>query len=219
MDFIRHGRYVIPSFLFFLSLLSLWSASGPDIETVTAKELTVAIAVLGAATLPLGFFIGGVSVLILRLIFFVGTLGDWNYEVRVSEGAWGKISEFLGTPFQRSERVVAGSAFQLELPDNVFLWIDRRWNAFNVYINSLVAIALAYLCGAFALGFHPTVVWTAAFLLIALVAIMLAIGTWRSVMAMTELQARRVTHGKSGRDPEGRGLHPDPAYRRASPSR
>ena len=212
MDFIRQGRYVIPSFLFFLSL---WWANSAAWEQLTLQQLTAVLAVLAAATLPLGFFIGGVSVLLLRLVFLIATRGDSNYEVRVSQNAWAKISEYLDLSFNSRKgwtrgsarppprgraAVVAGSTFQLELPGSIFLWIDRRWNAFNVYINFLVAILCSYIYGLYGLALIFTASWIVVFSLIAVVCLLLALLTWGDVMTMTEMQAQRIRNGKLGPD-------------------
>jgi hypothetical protein len=100
MDFLRQSRYVIPPFLLLIALLSAAYVDGrltlTSMNALGAPAVALSIALVGAATLPAGFLIGGIAFLCVRAVCRLR--GHTQYEVCLSEDAWTKVWSTLTTP-------------------------------------------------------------------------------------------------------------------------
>src|SRR5688572_31253348 len=145
MDFLRQGRVLIPPFMLLLTWWWMQHGDKPWTEGLIPKldtaQLTLLIAFLGAAALPTGYIIGGLSFLMLRTGSWLFTR-DWNFDVRMSKPAWQRLrTDFRAELPTTRDRFLAGTTFGLELEPALQAWIDRRWNAFYTSVNCVVAIA------------------------------------------------------------------------------
>ncbi len=203
MDEARQVRFLVAPFYFLASLLAgavlagrICPASLTDVQLNSV--LAIGAAVL-ASTLPLGFLLGSVSILALRAIFLVGSALHWthnaNYEASLSPETWKRIWPKLQMPedfsFEASLALYTAATYDHELLHRgIHEWLGRRWNAFNVSVNSATALLLApFAGGLLSIAVKPA--WWIPSLVLAAVFLTTAVLAWRDTMQMIEFQAHR----------------------------
>lgn len=190
MDPIRQIRLIIAPFFFFLSLgLALWPLENPQITT------THIIGIIGISTLPLGFLISNITIILLRLIFRIfGRNYETDFTVADVNRIWDNLNiraQYRDELFpQNSTRINKSSLDNILdvtiIHDHGILynnnrgiheWIMRAYSGFVISINSVMAIIFSYIV-AFYLDFRSIfeikhhadwLIWTSIVLMILLV--------------------------------------------------
>jgi hypothetical protein len=157
MDQDRQIRFLIPPFFLYASFL-WWAFVDPSLHCfLTAlvgnelKEILAVAAALGAATIPLGFSIGTLGLLLLKLAFHIRsriTRLRQIHEAYITEECFQVIlrETAASTTDDRASLLYATATFDHELlPGGVHTWLIRRWNAFNVAFSSAIAILISLL--------------------------------------------------------------------------
>jgi hypothetical protein len=201
MDKERQIRFLYPAFILIASfLVGVYldpCKSISDLLPVTDSELKSSdiVAVLvggGVFILVLGFLIGTLTVNILRVGFFL--FGHRNYEIVLPDDAYDRILRFIDWPnnqIQPRERFYAAVTFDHEILSNgIHDWIVRRWNAFYVSANSILALILAPVIGL-SLSVHLTFWWILLTAVTSILILLNCITAWRETMRMLEFQSRR----------------------------
>jgi hypothetical protein len=157
MDQDRQIRFLIPPFFLYASLL-WWAFVDPRLHCfLTAlagnelKEILAVAATLGAATIPLGFSIGTLGLLLLKLAFHVRSrISSLRriHEAYITEECFRVILRETAAPTTDDRRslLYATATFDHELlPEGIHTWLMRRWNTFNVAFSSAIAIFISLL--------------------------------------------------------------------------
>ncbi len=169
MDKERQIRFLYPPLIFLGSLaLGTWLDYPNDFgEKVSsflsnANITSVIIAILGAGStvLVLGFIIGTLTILLLRILFF---RNGFSYEFILTKGTYDKIGRIIlenkDDSVRKEDRVYAAVVFDHAYIDqNVHGWIARRWNAFLIAAFSAFGLLASLLIG-WLLGISLTISW------------------------------------------------------------
>jgi len=195
MDTARQIRFAMaPFFLYGSILLGAVSSHRVSFLSLSAvkPELLVAIgAALIAATLPVGFMIGVVSLQALRLGYRAFT--RQSYEIVLTRETWNRVWSHvdINTPYDVKDAFYAGVTFDHEiLSPGLHEWITRRWSAFNFSVNAVSALLLAHVVGVF-IAVPQTFVWWLFTLLSVSMLVVNATFAWRHTMNMLDFQSRR----------------------------
>jgi hypothetical protein len=150
----------------------------------------LAIAFVGAAILPVGFLIGGLTEIVLKAIF---GLRCEHYEIVLGEDSWERIFRYLGATKEHSSKFYAWALFAGEtLKDDASDWVERRWSAFMTSANSILVVIVFMLVGPSVFQKASLGWWYSALFLILVVFAFTAVKNWRQVMGMATFQASRV---------------------------
>lgn len=169
MDKERQIRFLYPPLIFLGSIaLGTWldypNVFGERISNFlsNANITSVIVAVLGAGSivLVLGFVIGTVTILLLRVLFF---RNGFSYEFILSKGTYEKIGKIIlankDDSIRKEDRIYAGVVFDHgHIDQNVHGWIARRWNAFLIAAFSAFGLLASLLIGSI-LGVSLTTPW------------------------------------------------------------
>ena len=207
MDQTRQIRFLIPPFILYGSLLwgLYWSdpchnrwRSLIENSDVILPYLSIAV----ASVLPLGFLIGTISVLTLKLRFL---LSDHTYETCVSTDCLSRMKKQVGKDgkeealknLSRREKKLEEHLTEVTFNHGVLkkewpgvhTWLVRRWNAFNVSAHCVCAVVLAFFLGGPVFGLRWS--WQWGILSAALYVFFFVTGwlAWRETMKMFEFQA------------------------------
>ncbi len=210
MDKDRQIRFLYPPFFFLASLL--WGlyldpakslsdfipAAGSSVKT---DALITTIIGGGVAILVLGFLIGTITVSGLRFGFFL--FARRHFEVVVSKAAFERIRQQVIpslTPLDRRQRFCSAVTFDHELiSKGVHQWLIRRWSAFHVSANSVVALILAPIAGSH-LNISVGCDWGWTTAIICIILLINAILAWRETMNMIDFQSHRQQAKHTQRD-------------------
>ena len=197
MDAVRQVRFATaPFFLYGSLLLGALLTHRLSLSTFkdVAPELIVGIgAALIASTLPIGFLIGAISILVLRLAFRAA--GRQSYEVTLRSEAWSRVWSRLhvSTPFDTNDAIYAGVTFDHEiLSPGVHDWIVRRWTAFNISTNSVTALLLAHTIAPLMYIPQTLAWWLVTGPCVSLLSVN-AVVAWKHTMRMVDFQSRRLS--------------------------
>jgi hypothetical protein len=195
MDQDRQIRFLIPPLIFILSLLWGCHQAGYNLTNILGTDSLKSILGLlaaGAVTaIALGFIIGAVSIIILRYSFKI--FKKPTYEIVVSKDSLNRIWPQLKTTLavDNSKILFGGVTFDHELiSDGIHSWLTRRWSAFNISVNSSVALLLSHLV-AFFIPINQSYTWGFTSVLIGICFILNAIAAWKETMGMIEFQSYR----------------------------
>ena len=209
MDKDRQIRMLIPPFSLLASVL--WAAylSGdlgaflhpPLAQVATAKDVDNAlrdevgtiksvlsvVAVAGVATLPLGYAIGVLTLIILGL--FSPLFPQRAFDVPVSDqgmkAIWGKLGLSDKEPKNRA-RYGAAVFDHYVLKKPIHDWLFRRWSAFLIASQCVLALAIS-IPFAHALHVHMTLKWLFTVVSVIAVFVWQACTAWREAYQMFEL--------------------------------
>jgi small-conductance mechanosensitive channel len=197
MDKERQIRFLYPP-LIFLSSIVLGIASDKPGTVANAildfikKEINsnIVIEILGATSIILliGFLLGTITVLFLRLLF---CWNRFNYEFYLKQTIYDKIGKQIGAgKIEKKDRMFAGVVFDHgHITENIHRWIIRRWNAFFIATSSTIALALSLLFGKILkLDFHPY--WYKPVILFIVFFIIQAFTSWKDTMRMIAFMTR-----------------------------
>jgi hypothetical protein len=191
MDKDRQIRMLIPPFFLIASVVweaylsgDLWQylhATTSGADSASLKTVLSILAVVGVATLPVGYAIGVLTMCFLRLISPLFPLG--TYEVPISRRAMEKIWKRLGLSEGPHKSVLSAAAVfdHALLQSSIHQWLFRRWTTFNICTQCATALLLSYGLGH-ALHIQPTWKWG--------ITISAAIGLfiWQAVTSWNETQ-------------------------------
>jgi hypothetical protein len=205
----RQIRFLIPPFFLYASLL--WGAAlDPSIclaaylRQGSPKDLIGIVTAAGVATIPLGFFLGAVTVIALRILFLFVSRAQGRrqvYEAYFSNASFKRIWQPLVVNRSRDRKLLLYAAVTFDhelLEKGVHEWLMRRWNAFNVAASSCIALILAHLFG-YMLRIRPSCKWYASTAVVLLFLFVTAVTSWSETMGMVDFQSFR-SHPKSRRD-------------------
>ena len=147
MDQNRQIRFLIPPFFLLASLFLVDYLSCSNffikIAALPDNKILAFVAALGASTIPLGFFIGAISILSLHgysKLVSVIKREKWNYESGISDETckriWSQLELETNFKFDLKKRLYIVATFDHGiLPQGINEWTMRRWNAFNTNFN------------------------------------------------------------------------------------
>lgn len=204
MDRDRQIRFLYPPLIFISSIaLGVWldrpnSFLTTILDTLTNSNTTnILTTLLGLSSLVLvlGYLIGTVTILLLRLLFF---LNRFNYEFRLSKPTYDKIGKIIfknkSDTVDKKERMYAAVVFDhSHINDRIHSWIVRRWNAFMIASFSVVGLLSSLILGPL-LGFSITCSW---FLTVAFFVLCFVLQAWlsyRETMRMITFLAKVETN-------------------------
>ena len=211
MDEDRQIRFLICPFLLYCSLL-WWGYVSPEtyksfanLKPESLKEFLPIIAAAGAATLPVGYSIGTITILLLRFFFWIRNRSAKErqiYEAWLSGDSYEAILKKLTHPTRNRDALLyAAASFDHGLlPDGIHKWMMRRWNSFNIASNSALALFISLLVVpvriAYTWSWEPICGWDyKLWLIVNLVLIALlctmAYFSWHETMQMLEFQSER----------------------------
>jgi hypothetical protein len=156
MDQDRQIRFLIPPFFLYTSLL-WWALIDPYLHCFLSrwtggglKEALPLVAALGGLAIPIGYSLGTLGMLLLKVCFHLRSRlrpPRQMYEAYVSDECFKTIlRETAALGDNRSSLLYASATFDHELlPKGIHKWIFRRWSAFNVAFNSALAIIASFL--------------------------------------------------------------------------
>ena len=176
MDKDRQIRFLYPPLIFLSSIaFGIWldfpDRLGEQVSSfftnVNNTSIFVALLGVGSLVLVLGYLIGTITILLLRLLF---AKNEFNYEFKLSKETYDeigkKILENKNDIIRKNERMYVAVVFDhSNIHDSIHRWIVRRWNAFHIASFSVVGLGASLICG-YLLGISFTWGWvlTVAFL-------------------------------------------------------
>jgi hypothetical protein len=156
-----------------------------------AKNLLGVLAAAAVVVVPVGFLISALSVLVLRLLAYLG--GEPTYEAVLSDDTIKRVWAQLGTQQDKDNRLVlyAAATFDHELLEpGIHTWLMRRWNSFNVAAHSIIALLLAH-GAAFVFSIPQSWGWAASTLVLIAILFVAAYDAWHETMTMIDFQSHR----------------------------
>ena len=140
---------------------------------------------------PVGFLIGAVSVMLLRLLAKIA--GISTYEARLSDSTLDRVWSQLRSALAKDKKLTlyAAATFDHELlATGIHTWLLRRWNSFNVAAHSIVALVLAHAVAPF-FSIKQVCWWWVSTLALLVPLFATAFFAWRETMGMIEFQSYR----------------------------
>lgn len=154
-------------------------------DVASLKTVLSVLAVVGVATLPIGYAIGVLTMCLLRLISLCRFFPQRTYEVPISKRSMAKIRQRLAVSGDAEKSALCAAAVfdHAVLPPSVHEWVFRRWTTFNICTQCAMALFLSYFLGH-ALHIQPTRNWL--LLIISGIAIFLwqAVASWNEAYRM-----------------------------------
>ena len=209
MDDDRRIRFLVAPFIFLASLA--WGIARDPCITLTSllpgielklndlTGLATAIAGGGLALFPLGYAIGTISYVALRLPFEIACRFGWgsrSHEVHLSKELLATVWRVIGAsePPNRWDALFAGVVFDHDLLrtkyEGIHKWIFRRWNAFSIAVTSITALLLSLWVGSF-VGIAWRIDWHCSVLTLCAVLAFSAWFAWRDTMGMLAFMVRK----------------------------
>jgi hypothetical protein len=171
----RQIRFLYPPLMLFGSLLlGLFfnennSLEGLicSIEIFKTQELILAILGGGAITLLLGYVIGTITILFLRLIF-INNGGAYEVNDKQDfEDIGESILEYPKDKIKRKERLYAFVTYDHHfLPKDIHEWVQKRWSTFHTASNITTSLILSIAIGI-SLGIQICASWIVIVLVLA----------------------------------------------------
>jgi hypothetical protein len=159
--------------------------------------------------LPIGFFIGGLSGVLHRLlaILFFPIFHRTRLEPWPNVEALEKIAHQIGIEEAKrdDDKANATTTFAEEnLDKGVRDWLNRLWDAFSTHFNCCVALMLALVVGWLCVGISWTCAWvTSSGILVLLFALMARIA-WRECQ-LYQFQSSRPQRRRKVESPGNEG--------------
>ena len=217
MDKDRQIRFLYPPLIFLSSIaFAIWLGEPSHLTDQIDKffkgsnNTSIAVALIGASSiiLVIGFLLGTITVLSLRVLF---SGNRFNYEFKLSDSTYNKIGNLIlkeGT-ISKEERMYAGIVFDHSyIPENVHRWIIRRWNAFFIASSSTIALILSLIIGLFVIGISFSWSWLLTVIGLGILFIVQGYSSWIETMRMIEFLTRvkkdekNTANNSSGNDSE-----------------
>ncbi len=216
MDEVRRIRFLVSPALFIASLfIGAWldpKLHNDIVETLRQKELSKLLVEFAAGGSVVffagGYVFGTISHSVLRLIFLVKGWfwgGSRFHEVALDEGSFRRVLERLHAPEQEpdpSQELYAGAAFDFDIlqkhHEGVHEWLFRRWNGFNIAVNSISAMLLSLAAAPF-VGIPLVRPWYLSVAVFVAILGFVASCAWRDTMRMVRFMAN-LEPNKSEKD-------------------
>ena len=200
MDKDRQIRLLITPFFLLASVL--WEAylSGDlsqylhattsTADVASLKTVLSVLAVVGVATLPVGYAIGVLTMCLLRVISLFRLFPQGTYEVPISKESMAKIRKRLGVSEKTEKSALCAAAVfdHAVLEPSIHEWLFRRWTTFNICTQCATALFLSYLLGR-AVHVRPTWIWWITIGASVLIFILQAVTSWREAYRMFDFVA------------------------------
>jgi hypothetical protein len=159
---------IAPFFLFGSLFLGYYLQSQTQamdlLSQLASSNVLTTLAAATIVTISLGYLIGAFSLLILRLLFVAIArflhaipIQEWsyfaktgNYEGFFSNKSYDKIWTLLGLsghPEPPQAFFAATTFVHSKTPEQIQLWLPRRWNTFVMSAHICVSLLLAHACG------------------------------------------------------------------------
>ncbi|MBI4828440.1 MAG: hypothetical protein HY804_06470 [Nitrospinae bacterium] len=231
MDKEREIRLLIPPIFFFASLyLGIAANPGKSVaevipafpasaDNIWPNAVVGIIEVLAGGSLLLltaGYSIGGITILLLRLIYriFLKNKYKGTYEAALPKDALPRVMELIyykkDTKMTTdNEAFFAGVTLDHDIlperSERLHKWMVRRWSTFNVSANSSVSLFLSLAAGGcYGLFTYEWYLWM---VVLSLIFSLSSIHAWRGCMGMRRFQAERMSINKPPcEDCPGNGL-------------
>lgn len=166
MDKDRQIRFLYPPLIFLSSIsLGVWldypNSFSVSVSNILANANTTNVLAtllgLGSLVLVLGYLIGTVTILLLRLLFITNR---FNYEFKLSKQTYEEIGKLIfknkSDIVEKKERMYAAVVFDHSyINDRIHGWIVRRWNSFMIASFSVIGLLGSLVFGP-PLGFSFT---------------------------------------------------------------
>lgn len=226
MDDVRRLRFLIPPFFLIASLLwglyldptrSLCDFLPNGCSVTDAGTIIGVLAGGGIVVISLGFLIGAVSIVLLRILFQIFRLRWFNpllrcflgfeparetsYEAAVSAEALRRLSRQIRVADELNNEQVLFTVVTFvydvlhKQSPEIHEWLLRRSTSFAISIHSCVALVTAHLLAYILFAIAQNWQWYASTLIVVLVLFINGILSWREVMGMTNFQALRNIEG------------------------
>lgn len=206
MDEDRRIRFLVSPALFVASLLiGAW----PDptthkciVDFFENRELSKSFIELAAAGSVVvfagGYVFGTISHSVLRLYFLLRRR-SWggSHEAELDKDSRPQVWRRLRAPGNpnpndASQDLYAVAAFDYDVlkkhHEGVHEWLFRRWNGFNIAVNSISALLLSLLVGYF-IGIPLSLSWGLSVAFFGIVLVFVAIYAWKDTMRMVRFMA------------------------------
>jgi hypothetical protein len=214
MDDDRRIRFLVAPFIFLASLawgivrdpnIKLTSLlPGIELKLNDLTGLATAIAGGGLALFPLGYAIGTITYVALRLLSEIACLFGWgsrSHEVHLSKTPLATVWRAIGVsgPPNRWDAFFAGVVFDHDLLrtkcEGIHKWLFRRWNAFSIAVTSITALLLSLWVGNF-IGIAWRNDWHCIVFTLCAVLVLSACFAWRDTMGMLAFMVRKCQSNK-----------------------
>jgi hypothetical protein len=184
-------------------------------KVLTDKELSNLLAGVvaggGVVVFAGGYIFGTITVFILRVMFLLTSrlrLRRWKrfygnrfHEVVLSNASFKRVRKRLGAPqvrkrlgapgekLDRLQELSAGAVFDFEVlrkdHEDVHRWLFRRWSAFNIAANSIIALGLSFPAGHF-IGVRVNLTWGLSVVIFEFILWWVMFWAWNDTMDMLE---------------------------------
>jgi hypothetical protein len=196
VDAERQIRFALTPFFLYGSVLVGALVSGTiSIRSVTALPNEALLAVTGAllaSTLPIGFLLGAITILVLRGSFRIFT--KMSYEAVLDQATWDRIWKQLETTVEYADKRSHYAAVILDhelMSEGAHGWMTRRWTSFNMSANACIALLVAHFVG-YLLGVPQTWEWWAGTVVSVGILGLHSAVAWSQTMNMLEFQSHRT---------------------------
>jgi hypothetical protein len=135
-------------------------------EGPSIKNLLSFFALVGLATLPIGYAIGVITISTLRLLFFIFSFAQWSWEIPISKDAMKRVFAKINRAPDKKYRLQAAAIFDHVLTHpNAHSWLLRRWTSFLISMQCFVALALSLsVAPSLKIPWNPPWMWAAVIL-------------------------------------------------------
>lgn len=201
MDKDRQIRFLYPPLIFLASLaLGMYFDSSGELRKIISEFIkteinaNIAIAIIGLSSivLLLGFLLGTLTVLFLRLGFF---WNRFNYEFKLKQLSYNQIGKLIlkepnTDSISKKDRMYAGIVFDHSyISEKMHSWVVRRWNSFFIASSSTVALFASLIIGhLLKIGYTSNWVWS--IIASIFVFVLQAFSSWTETMRMIEFLIR-----------------------------
>jgi hypothetical protein len=188
MDKDRQIRFLYPPLILLSSIVlgvcldqeqnPLFTNFSNLLKSTNTTTVVATLLGLGSLVLVLGYLIGTVTILLLRVLFFKNR---FNYEFKLSNETYEQIGKLIFKEgnyiIGKKEKMYAAVVFDHSyINDRIHGWIVRRWNAFMIASFSITGLLSSLIFGPF-LGFSITLGW---FLIVVFFLLCFVLQSWLS---------------------------------------
>ena len=236
MDPIRQIRFLIAPFFYFCFVFMGWLTSNFPCNMCYLRHLetgTIAgiVAVLGAATLPIGFLINSISLIIFWLFRPIGIpiytgLSDDDIKriwpliySSINLGERKRWYLFKGKQFQNNDKWFTSVTFDHEClkkySPGIYDWMVRGYSAFTISVNCTIAVVLAFISIYF-LEINFSYIWFALAVAITVIMLFGAIIAWNNNTKMEKFQSCRKFNKTTKRPKLGAKSHKTVSHKKST---
>jgi hypothetical protein len=145
----RGLRVALPPFVLYGAVILAYAVTGTLLEFLAGLEghKTVVAGIVAASIVPLGYVIGGMSILTLKLFGYIGLVGHGRYDLPYKSEDTSLLLDDLGiVNGTEDDRLNAARTFIHEAKDAWLTdFVSRLWDASMAYFGSMIALILSAL--------------------------------------------------------------------------